>query len=309
MPAPKDNEKVVFERTKGLTDTAFTYCAGCMHGTVHRLIGESLEALQVTGSTVGVAPVGCSVTATNFFNCDMVQASHGRAAAVATGIKRVNPNNIVFSYQGDGDLAAIGTAESVHAAARGEHITVIFINNAIYGMTGGQMAPTTMPGQITQTSPYGRIIAQDGYPLRVVEMLSTLDGVAYAERVSVDTPKNIRAAKRAVRKAFEYQRDKRGYSIVEVLCTCPTNWGLNPLDSADWMRKNMFPYYPLGVYRDIKAEGFENIVDAAAAKLEDQKAAYAAQVEAELAREIAKEERKASMKADIAEAADSKGGA
>ncbi|MCL2680139.1 MAG: thiamine pyrophosphate-dependent enzyme [Coriobacteriia bacterium] len=285
---PSANEKAIFTRTKGLTDTAFTYCAGCMHGIVHRLVAESLEELDVLGKTIGIAPVGCSVTATNFFNCDMLQASHGRAAAAATGVKRVNPDNIVFSYQGDGDLAAIGTAESVHAAARGEHITVIFINNAIYGMTGGQMAPTTMPGQITQTSPYGRIIAQDGYPLRVVEMLATLDGVAYAERVTVDTPKNIRTAKRAIRKAFEYQRDKVGYTIIEVLCTCPTNWGLNPLESADWMRENMFPYYPLGVYRDVKAEGYANIVDAAAALLEEQTAAEAERQAAEAAKEAAK---------------------
>jgi len=285
-------EKAIFSRTKGLTDTAFTYCAGCMHGTVHRLIGESLEELDLLGDTVGVAPVGCSVTCTQFFNCDMIQASHGRAAAVATGAKRVMPDNIVFSYQGDGDLAAIGTAESIHAAARGEHITVIFINNAIYGMTGGQMAPTTMPGQITQTSPHGRIIAQDGYPLRVVEMLATLDGVALAERVTVDTPKNIRVAKRAIKKAFTYQRDKVGYTIIEVLCTCPTNWGLNPLESADWMRENMFPYYPLGVYRDVKVDGHDNIVDAAADLLAKQTEAEAERVAAE----AAKEARKAEMK-------------
>jgi len=281
-------EKAIFTRSKGLTDTAFTYCAGCMHGTVHRLIAESLTELDVLEDTVGVAPVGCSVTMTKFFNCDMLQASHGRASAAATGLKRVNPEKIVFSYQGDGDLAAIGTAESIHAAARGDHITVIFINNAIYGMTGGQMAPTTMPGQITQTSPYGRIIEQDGYPLRVVEMLATLDGVAYAERVTVDSPKNIRAAKRSIKKAFEYQRDKVGYTIIEVLCTCPTNWGLNPLESADWMRENMFPYYPLGVYADVKADGYANIAEAAAARLETQRVKEAEKRAAEEAKEAAK---------------------
>jgi len=297
---PPANEKAIFKRTEGLTDAAFTYCAGCMHGIVHRLVGESLEELDLLGDTVGVAPVGCSVTCTKFFNCDMIQASHGRAAAVATGAKRVMPDNIVFSYQGDGDLAAIGTAESIHAAARGEHITVIFINNAIYGMTGGQMAPTTMPDQITQTSPYGRIIAQDGYPLRVVEMLATLDGVALAERVTVDTPKNIRAAKRAIRKAFEYQRDKVGYTIIEVLCTCPTNWGLNPLESTAWMQENMFPYYPLGVYRDVKAEGHANIVDAAAALLTKQKTEEAARVDSEKAKEAAKAAKKAAGKGGAA---------
>jgi len=258
-------DKVVFSRPQGLTDTPFSYCPGCAHGVVHRLVAESLDELELTGSAIGVAPVGCSVTAYNFFNCDMAQAAHGRAPAVATGIKRAHPEAIVFAYQGDGDLAAIGTAETVHAAARGEHLTVIFINNAIYGMTGGQMAPTSLPNQVTQTSPYGRDPHTDGYPLRVVEMLSQLDGVALAQRVTVDTPRNIRAAKRAITKAFEYQRDGVGYSIIEVLCTCPTNWGLNPLEATTWMQENMLPYYPPGVYRDVKADGFESITEAAAA--------------------------------------------
>jgi 2-oxoglutarate ferredoxin oxidoreductase subunit beta len=262
-------EKVVFTRTEGLTDAPFSYCPGCTHGIVHRLVAESIAELGETGNTIGVAPVGCSVTAYNFFDYDMAQAAHGRAPAVATGIKRVHPNNLVFAYQGDGDLAAIGTAETVHAAARGEHITVIFINNAIYGMTGGQMAPTSLPEQITQTSPYGRDVEVAGYPLRVVELLSTLDGVALAQRVSVDSPKNIRAAKRAIKKAFEYQRDGVGYTIIEVLSTCPTNWGLSPQDAITWLQENLAPYYPLGVYRDVKAEGFQTITDRAAAHRAD----------------------------------------
>ncbi|MDR1774943.1 MAG: 2-oxoglutarate oxidoreductase [Actinomycetes bacterium] len=253
-------------RPGGLTDKPFSYCPGCTHGIVHRLVAESLDELELTGRTIGVVPVGCSVTAYEFFNCDMAQAAHGRAPAVATGIKRARPDNIVFAYQGDGDLAAIGTAETVHAAARGEQITVIFINNAIYGMTGGQMAPTSLPAQITQTSPYGRDPQVAGYPLRVVEMLSTLDGVALAQRVTVDGPRNIRAAKRAIKKAFEYQRDGVGYSIIEVVSTCPTNWGLSPAAALDWLRQNMLPYYPPGVYRDVVADGHADIAQAAAAR-------------------------------------------
>jgi len=251
---------VVFDRPKSLTDKDFHYCAGCMHGVVHRLIAEVLDELDVKGRTVGVAPVGCSVMAYNYFNCDMVQAPHGRAPAVATGIKRVHPDNIVFTYQGDGDLAAIGTNETVHAAARGENITAVFINNAIYGMTGGQMAPTTMPGQITSTSPYGRKPEIQGLPVRVCEMLATLDGVAYAERVAADSVRNIRAAKRALKKAFEYQIEKKGFTIVEVLSNCPTNWGMPPAESLEWIRAEMIPYYPLGVYKDasIKEEGAKN---------------------------------------------------
>jgi 2-oxoglutarate ferredoxin oxidoreductase subunit beta len=255
--------KVVFQRPEALTDKQFSYCPGCTHGIVHRLVAETIDELGIEGRTIGIAPVGCSVMAYEFFGCDMVQAAHGRAPAVATGLKRVNPDNVVFSYQGDGDLASIGMAETVHAATRGEKITVIFINNAIYGMTGGQMAPTTLPEQVTQTSPYGRDVAIAGYPVKVCEMLSTLDGVALAQRVTVDTPKNVRAAKRAIKKAFTYQVEGVGYSIVEVVSTCPTNWGLSPQDALQWLRDNMLPYYPPGVYRDVKAEGFADAAEAA----------------------------------------------
>lgn len=241
---------VVFEKTKGLTDMPLHYCPGCTHGIVHRLVAEVLEELGVLGKTVGVASVGCSVMSYDYFSCDVVQAPHGRAPAVATGLKRSIDDSVIFTYQGDGDLAAIGTAETVHAAARGENITVIFINNAIYGMTGGQMAPTTLPNQITQTSPYGRDVSTAGYPIRVCEMLATLDGVALAQRTSVDTVKNIKATKAAIKKAFQNQIDKKGYSIVEVLSTCPTNWGLSPAKSLDWLRENMMPYYPLGIYKE-----------------------------------------------------------
>ncbi|MEG2377766.1 MAG: thiamine pyrophosphate-dependent enzyme, partial [Clostridia bacterium] len=230
------------------------YCPGCTHGIIHRMIAEVLDEFDLTGRTVGVAPVGCSVLAYNYFECDMVQASHGRAPAVATGLKRANPDSIVFTYQGDGDLAAIGTAETVHAATRGENITVIFVNNAIYGMTGGQMAPTTLPDQITQTTPFGRDVKLDGYPVRVCEMLATLDGVAYAERVAVNNVKNVNSAKRAIRKAFKNQIDGKGFSIVELLSTCPTNWGLSPVKATEWLTDNMVPYYPLGVYKDIDGE-------------------------------------------------------
>ncbi len=245
---------VVFERPKALTDKVFSYCPGCPHGIVHRLVAETIDELGIEGRTIGISPVGCSVTAYDFFACDMVEAAHGRAPAVATGIKRARPDNIVFTYQGDGDLAAIGMAETVHAATRGENITVIFINNAIYGMTGGQMAPTTLPGQITQTTPYGRDVNAAGYPIRVCELLSTLDGVSFAQRVTVDSVKHIREAKKAIKKAFENQVNGRGYSIVEVVSACPTNWGLTPNEALQWMRDNMLPYYPLGVYKDKYAE-------------------------------------------------------
>jgi 2-oxoglutarate ferredoxin oxidoreductase subunit beta len=256
----------VFERPHALTDLQFSYCPGCTHGITHRLVAETLDELGVEGTTVGVAPVGCSVLAYDFFACDMVQAAHGRAPAVATALKRVMPDNVVFAYQGDGDLASIGMGETVHAATRGEQITIIFINNAIYGMTGGQMAPTSLPGQITQTSPYGRSTLADGFPIRVCELLSTLDGVALAQRVTVDSPRNIRAAKKAIKKAFEYQIEGVGYSIIEVVSTCPTNWGLSPQDALQWLRDNLLPYYPLGVYKDVKADGFANVAEAAAAR-------------------------------------------
>jgi 2-oxoglutarate ferredoxin oxidoreductase subunit beta len=244
----------VFEKPHALSDVTLHYCPGCTHGIIHRLVAEAIDELGIEGKTIGVAPVGCSVFAYNYFECDMQQASHGRAPAVATGIKRANPDNVVFTYQGDGDLAAIGTAETVHAATRGENITVIFVNNAIYGMTGGQMAPTSLVGQVTQTTPYGRKTETQGYPIKVCEMLSTLDGTAYAERVSVDDIKNIKKAKAAIKKAFEYQIDKKGFSIVEVLSTCPTNWGLSPKESIAWLRENMMPVYPLGVYKDKGAD-------------------------------------------------------
>ena len=241
---------VVFEKTKGLTDAQLHYCPGCTHGIIHRLVAECLEELGVLDKTVGVASVGCSVFSYNYFNCDMIQAAHGRAPAVATGAKRANPDNVVFTYQGDGDLAAIGTAETVHSAARGENITVIFVNNAIYGMTGGQMAPTTLPNQVTQTSPYGRDVTVVGYPVRVCEMLSQVDGATYLERVAVNNVANIRKAKKAIMKAFKNQIEGKGFSLIEVLSTCPTNWGLSPKESLKWLNENMEKHYPLGVYKD-----------------------------------------------------------
>ena len=241
---------VVFEKTKGLTDNQLHYCPGCTHGIIHRLVAESLEELGVLGKTVGNASVGCSVFSYNYFNCDMIQAAHGRAPAVATGAKRANPDRIVFTYQGDGDLAAIGTAETVHSAARGENITVIFVNNAIYGMTGGQMAPTTLPNQVTQTSPYGRDVTVVGYPVKVCEMLSQVDGATYLERVAVNNVKNIKKAKQAIKRAFQNQIEGKGFSLVEVLSTCPTNWGLSPKEALKWLDENMETYYPLGVYKD-----------------------------------------------------------
>jgi len=241
----------VFSRPHALSDVPLHYCPGCPHGIVHRLVAEVIDELGIEGSTIGVAPVGCSVFAYNYFECDMQEAAHGRAPAVATGIKRVHPDKVVFTYQGDGDLAAIGTAETVHAAARGENITTIFINNAIYGMTGGQMAPTTLLGQVTQTTPYGREQSRNGNPIRVSEMLATLDGPSYIERVTVDTIPHIKAAKKAIKKAFQNQLDGKGFSLIEVVSTCPTNWGMSPTEAFDWMRDNMLPHYPLGVYKDI----------------------------------------------------------
>ena len=245
---------IIFNKTKALTDAAMHYCPGCTHGIIHRLVAEALDELGIQGKAIGLAPVGCAVFAYNYLNCDMAQAAHGRAPAVATGIKRARPENIVFTYQGDGDLAAIGMAETIHAAARGENITIIFVNNAIYGMTGGQMAPTTIIGQVTQTSPYGRDTAVAGYPLRICEMLSTVDGAAFVERVSVDSVKNVRNAKKAILKAFQTQMDGRGFSLVEVLSSCPTNWGVEPVEALDWLREHMLPVYPLGVYKNASAE-------------------------------------------------------
>ena len=219
-----------FKKPNALTDLQMHYCPGCTHGIIHRLVAEALDDLELEGRTIGVASVGCSVFSYNYFSCDMQQASHGRAPAVATGIKRVHPDRIVFTYQGDGDLAAIGTAEIVHAAARGENITVIFVNNAIYGMTGGQMAPTTLQGQVTLTTPRGRTL-EEGYPIRMSELLATLDGPRYIERVSVHDPKSVRKAGKAIKKAFELQQKGEGFTMVEVLSSCPTNYKLSPTDA------------------------------------------------------------------------------
>ena len=245
---------IVYQKPHALTDAKTIYCPGCTHGIIHRLVAEVIDELGCEGRTVGVAPVGCSVMAYDYFNCDMVEAAHGRAPAVATGLKRALPDNVIFTYQGDGDLAAIGTAETVHSATRGENLTVIFVNNAIYGMTGGQMAPTTLPGQVTQTTPYGRDVNYSGYPVRVCEMLSTLSGVALAQRVTVIDPKEIANAKKAIKKAFQNQIEGKGFSIVEVLSICPTNWGMTPQKAMEWLRENMIPYYPLGVFKDKGAE-------------------------------------------------------
>ena len=243
--------QLVYQRPESLAEVSTHYCPGCTHGVAHRLVAEVLDEMGVRGQTVGVAPVGCSVFAYNYFNCDFVEAAHGRAPAMATGIKRVLPDRVVFTYQGDGDLASIGMAEIMHTAARGENITVIFINNAIYGMTGGQMAPTTLPGQKTTSSPGGRDVEEMGYPIRMAEILSTLDGSGYVVRRSLHDPKNIRQSKKAIRLAFETQVRGLGFSMVELLSTCPTNWGLTPLDALEWVREYMIPVYPLGDYKVI----------------------------------------------------------
>lgn len=239
----------VFTRTKGLIDKPMHYCPGCTHGVIHRLIAEVMCEMGILGSTIGVSPVGCTYNNYDYFACDMIQAAHGRAPAVATGVKRVHPDSMVFTYQGDGDLAAIGTAEIVHAAARGEKITTFFVNNAVYGMTSGQMAPTTLLGQVTTTSPLGRQADVQGYPINVSEMLATLPGAVYIERVSVNNFKNISQAKKAIRKAFRVQQERLGFSMVEILSTCPTNWGKDPVASLRWMEDAMFKQYPLGVFR------------------------------------------------------------
>ena len=243
----------VFERPKFLTDTPFHYCPGCTHGIIHRLVAEVLSEKFKQEDVIGVAPVGCSVFAYNYFNCDMYEAAHGRAPAVATGIKRVHTGTCVFTYQGDGDLASIGTNEIVHAAHRGEKLTVIFINNAIYGMTGGQMAPTSLPGQVTQTSPYGRDVKLCGWPIKVCELLATQDGPEYIARVAVNNVKNVKAAGKAIKKAFQNQIEGKGFSLVEVVSACPTNWGMTPQQALNWVESDMLPYYPLGVYKDRSA--------------------------------------------------------
>ncbi|MDJ0762612.1 MAG: thiamine pyrophosphate-dependent enzyme [Myxococcota bacterium] len=241
--------KKIFAFTEGMTRKPTHYCPGCTHGVIHRLVGECIEELGIRGRTVGVAPVGCSVLAYEYFNCDMFEASHGRAPAVATGAKRTRPNLIVFTYQGDGDLASIGMAEIVHTANRGEKVTAIFVNNAIYGMTGGQMAPTTMPNQRATTCPAGRDVDKAGHPIRVAEMIASLRTPAYIARVSVHTPGETINAKRVIKQAFEYQVADRCFTFVEVLSTCPTNWGLSPRESEKWLEQNMMPYYPLGIHK------------------------------------------------------------
>ena len=246
---------IVYQKSKGLTDAELHYCPGCTHGIVHKLVAEALEELGLLETTIGVAPVGCSVFAYNYFNCDMHEAAHGRAPAVATAIKRVSaPGTTVFTYQGDGDLAAIGTAEIVHAAMRGEKFTTIFINNAIYGMTGGQMAPTTMVGQKATTAPLGRDKDHYGSPIRMSEIISTLEGSAYVTRVSVHDLANLNKAKKAIKKAFQMQMEGKGFTFVEVLACCPTNWGKTPAASIEWLKENMIPYFPLGVYKDVDGE-------------------------------------------------------
>lgn len=245
---------IVYEKSKGLTDVQTHYCPGCTHGVIHKLVAEVLVELGVLGDAIGVAPVGCAVLAYNYFNCDMSEAAHGRAPAVATGIKRVRPENTVFTYQGDGDLASIGTAEVVHAAHRGEKITTIFVNNGIYGMTGGQMAPTTLIGQTATTAPLGRTVEHSGMPIKMAEMLATIDGAKFVERVAVNNPANIRKAKKAIKRAFECQIQGKGFAIVEVLSTCPTNWGQTPVKALKWLEENMIPYYPLGNFRDFEED-------------------------------------------------------
>ena len=241
---------VIYQKTKGLQDTPLHYCPGCGHGIVHKLIGEVLEELGLLDTTVGICPVGCAVFAGSYFSCDCIEAAHGRAPAVATGVKRTHPGQCVFTYQGDGDLASIGTAEIVHAAMRGEKITTIFINNAIYGMTGGQMAPTTLVGQRATTAPLGRDPAQAGWPIRMAEMLSTLEGLVYAERVCVVDIPRLNKAKKAIKRAFELQMAGKGFTFVEVLSPCPTNWGREPLEANQWLMEHMAAYYPLGVVKD-----------------------------------------------------------
>jgi len=244
---------IFFDKPKSLIDVPLHFCPGCTHGVIHRLVAEVLDELDIIDKAIGVTPIGCAVYSYDYFACDVQSSAHGRAPAVATGVKRSLSDSVVFTYQGDGDLAAIGTAEIVHAAARGEKITTIFVNNCIFGMTGGQMAPTSLAGQVTETSPYGRDVKTQGHPIRIAEMIATLDGTAYVERVSVDSPSNIIKAKKAIKKAFELQLAGEGFTMVEVLSICPTNWGLSPNESTKWLRENMIPYYPLGVKKDVQS--------------------------------------------------------
>lgn len=241
--------KIVAQKPESLTDARYHYCPGCTHGIIHRLVAECLDELGLREQTIGICPVGCSVLAYDYFNCDMLEAAHGRAPAIATGIKRMLPDRCVFTYQGDGDLASIGMGEIIHASARSENITVIFVNNTIYGMTGGQMAPTTLLGQVTTTSPYGRTVEQAGYPVKMAELLAQNQGSAYICRTAVHNPANVIKTKKAIKKALQTQMQGKGFSMVEILSTCPTNWGLSPLEALDWLEKNMIPYYPLGEFK------------------------------------------------------------
>jgi len=247
-------ENLVYVKPKSLTDTVFHYCPGCGHGAAHRIIAEAIDELGIQSEVVGVAPVGCSVFAYHYFNIDMQEAAHGRASAVATGIKRVLPEKYVFSYQGDGDLAAIGTAETIHTCNRGENILIVFINNGIYGMTGGQMAPTTLPGMKSTTSPFGRDVASMGNPLKITELIAQLPGVIYATRQAVNTPANVRKAKKAIIKGFQNQKLNKGLSFVEIVSNCPSNWKMTPVQANKWMEDNMFPFYPLGDLKVLKEE-------------------------------------------------------
>ena len=242
-----------FQRPRALTDVVTHYCPGCTHGVIHRLLAEVIDEFDIRGRTVGIAPVGCAVLAYNYFDTDFQEAAHGRAPAMATGIKRVRPDLVVFTYQGDGDLASIGMSEIIHAANRGEKFTTIFVNNAVYGMTGGQMAPTTMPGQRTTTSPFGRNTDDVGMPIRVAELIATLQTPAYVVRQAAFKPKYVVKAKKAIKKAFAYQLEGRCFSFVEMISTCPTNWGMTPVESVEWAEKTMLPYYPLGVLKDPEA--------------------------------------------------------
>ncbi|UCC66144.1 MAG: 2-oxoglutarate oxidoreductase [Deltaproteobacteria bacterium] len=242
--------KSVFQRPKSLTEKPFHFCPGCHHGIAHRMVAEAIDYFGVKERVIGVASVGCSVFLYDYFDVDVIEAPHGRAAAVATGVKRARRENVVFTYQGDGDLASIGIAEVVHAANRGENITIFFVNNSVYGMTGGQMAPTTLLGQKTTTSPYGRDFTQDGYPIRMAEMLATLEGVAFAARVACNSPKNLLQAQKATRKAFEMQLKRIGFGFVEILSACPTNWSLSPLEAKKRIEEEMIPYYPLGIFKE-----------------------------------------------------------
>jgi 2-oxoglutarate ferredoxin oxidoreductase subunit beta len=247
--------QTVFQRPSSLKEVPTHFCAGCHHGTVHRLVAEAIDLLDVQQQTIGIGSVGCSVLLYDYFDIDVVEAPHGRAPAVGTGVKRVHPDSVVFTYQGDGDLAAIGTAEIIHAANRGELLTVIFLNNTTYGMTGGQMAPTTLPGQVTTTSPYGRDVLKEGHPLRMAELLGMLGGTAFSARVAVDTPKRVMEAGRTILKAFEMQVKKQGFAFVEVLGACPTNWGMSAIEANARVGKELMDFFPLGVYKDITTQG------------------------------------------------------